>query len=140
MNVPGFAYLPTAAAMDARLSPMAVRVLLLVATMMDGGFVCEPAVGEIATRAGITRKSARRALGDLIALGYLSVAERFRDDGCRLTNAFAIGRRWYEADDAGFLPYGEPQGHQPGLPFPPGCRLVYDDAGRLVDSSWQAPE
>lgn len=66
-----YAALSRAAIFDQRLSPAAVRVLAALASYADASGYCYPAIGTVAARLGMSRRTVERVLPDLEATGYL---------------------------------------------------------------------
>jgi hypothetical protein len=85
-----------AAALDTRLSPAVVRVLLVLACYADDDGRCFPSVATIADRIGLTRRMIQLHLRRLEKLGYVATIRRTRPaEGSGLRkNGRRIGGGW----------------------------------------------
>lgn len=70
-----------AAALDARLSAEAFRVLAVLGCYADALGQCCPAVGTIAALRGVTRRQLQRQLRQLETFGYLTTSRQTRTNG-----------------------------------------------------------
>ena len=70
-----------AAALDAKLSDAAFRVLSILGCYADAQGYCYPAVGTVAAQLRLTRRSVQRHLRRLERLGYLTTLRQYRIKG-----------------------------------------------------------
>ncbi|WP_374634381.1 helix-turn-helix domain-containing protein [Ferrovibrio sp.] len=72
---------PLAAAYDSRVAPAPLRVLVALSGYADASGYCFPAVGTLASRLGLSRRSVQRHIATLESLAYLVRSRRTRVDG-----------------------------------------------------------
>lgn len=72
------------------LTPYEIAVYVTLGTYTDGNHYCYPSMPTIAAGAGVSERTARRAIRSLEAKGLLIVTARFAEDGDRSSNGYRL--------------------------------------------------
>ncbi len=65
-------------------------VYLYLKDRSDASGSCWPAINTIASDLGISRSTVKRAIHDLVQMGYLSKAGRYRSNGSHTSNLYCV--------------------------------------------------
>lgn len=65
-------------------------VYLYLKDRANSAGTCWPAINTIASDLGLSRSTVKRALNDLVKLGYLSKASRLRPNGSHTSNLYCV--------------------------------------------------
>ena len=82
-------------AWDAPLPPTPKLVLMKLADAADDNDFCFPSIPHVAAKSSVSERTVQRILQDLTREGYMSVEQRFREDGSRTSNGYRLRVGWY---------------------------------------------
>lgn len=116
-----FARVPDALIFATNLTPMAVRVWAALDRYAGIGGECWPGMNGLARRLEVHRATLRRAMTELEEAGWLTIVERFDEDGGQRSNLYVIyrtpraraGARRVATETAGEVASGSAAGSRP---------------------------
>ena len=75
---------------DTLLPPRAVSVYMYLKDRSNSAGSCWPGIKTIAADLGLSRSTVKRALNELVQMGYLTKSARYRSNGSHTSNLYRL--------------------------------------------------